>query len=566
MQRLLSFLLLFPSLCVAEIGYRITVDPASRSIRVAVQTTDAGVAPTFRIPAWCPGFYFIQNYPSKISDVRATDASGRALEVSRDGKYGWKVANPGNGVVTLSYSVLGDDGGLGFFGVSVHPHTAFINGPAALMYVEGKKTEPTTLELKLPSNWEVATTMRQDDQRWRADDYDELIDHPIQVGTFERRKFAAAGIPFEAVFVSESERFNVSIEREGQVMKAISEAVIKVFGKAPFKRYMYLVHLSRGTFDGGLEHRACNVINTADTKELGIADLYAHEFFHAWNVKQMRPKGLGPFDYTQPVRTGLLWFFEGVTDYYAYRCTFQARQMSPAEMLDNFAYSFDELLRSNRRKSLTLEDIGRQTWEHGGFGVGDYSYYTGGLVAGLLLDIKLRSVTQGAKSLDDVMRDVYERFRLPGPGMDEDEIRATLVRLGAAELGSLYDRLARSTEVLPLDVLSLAGFEYLRPQAAFQELGFAIEDNTVTDVSKELDVMGLKEGDQIISVQERPLSTEAFAGIAGEYALRVRRGASETTLSLRPVGRRAEAPMLRVNPFAPAAFQRVGANFLALQK
>ncbi|MBV6457033.1 MAG: hypothetical protein HONBIEJF_00138 [Fimbriimonadaceae bacterium] len=566
MRRLLSFLLLLlPALATAEIGYRITVDPPARSIRVAIQADDLGDAPTFRIPAWCPGFYFLQDYPAKLSDVRATDAAGRPLSIARDGKYGWTVANPSKGPVTLSYSVLGDDGGLGFFGVSVHPHTAFINGPAAMMYVDGKKTEPTTLELRLPTDWEVATTMRQDDQRWRADDYDELIDHPIQVGKFQRRRFAAAGIPFEAVFVSESGRFNVSMDREVQVMKAVSEASIKLFGKAPFKKYMYLVHLSRGSFDGGLEHRACNVINTADARELGIADLYTHEFLHAWNVKQMRPKVLGPFDYTQPCRTGLLWFFEGVTDYYAYRCTFQARQLAPNAMLDTFAYSIADLEGSSRRKSLTLEDVSRQTWENGGFGVGDYSYYTGGLVAGLLLDVKLRSQSQGSKSLDDVMRDLFARFQLPGPGMEEDEIRSTLVRIGGGEMAGLYDRVARSTQPLPIELFDLIGMQYLRPQETYLDLGYAIEDNMVTDLEKEIEALGLKDGDQIITVQERPFGDEAFAGVRGDYTMRVRRGASETTLELRPVQRRATAPMLRINPFAPVAFRRLGTAYLALK-
>ncbi len=451
----------------AELKYTLTPDPRARSIRVTL-TLDSTeqTQQEFRIPAWCPGFYFLQNYERKISDVRATDAGGNALAVrkSPSDPRSWEVDNPNCEKMTLSYRVLGDDGGLGFFGVNVVGHTAFVNGPAAFLYPTGRKGERCTLRLALPQGWDAATGMdRGEDGVYVAGDYDELLDHPLQLGHFARRSFEVEGIPFEAVFVSLDGTYAPNLDTVAAELKRISRPAIVMMGGAPFKRYVYLVHLAIGGFSGGLEHRASTVLAVGNYAGLQLDHLAAHELFHVWNVKHIRPKVLGPFDYTKPVRTTNLWFAEGVTDYFAFLHVYRSRDRGEAWLLDGLADEITQLQSGETRKSKTLEDTSTQAWENGGFGIGDLSFYTKGCVVGLIFDAVIRGRTQGQKSLDDVLRLLYARHRLPNPGFEEDGILKALNEVSGLDLTELYRRMVRSTEEIPYEHLKLIGLRLVSP-------------------------------------------------------------------------------------------------------
>lgn len=417
---------------------------------------------TLRIPAWCPGFYVLRDYQTKIYDFAAND--GSSLSVFRPDSRGWRFRVREKGTVTVSYRVKGDDSGLGFFGVHVRPQGAFLNGPAAYMYVEGRLTEKAKLRVDLPPNWDIAVPLDQKNGEYLAEGYDELADSPIEVGAFERRKFEVSGIPFEAIYVSPNGRYP-DLDKSVAELAAVCAPAIRMFGGAPFKRYIWFIHLAVGGFDGGLEHRASNVIATPMNMLNDLGTLTSHEFFHAWNVKQIRPKVLGPFSYAEKVRTGNLWFAEGVTDYYAHLTRRLADLSSEAELLEGLGSEIDSLQASRTRRTKTLEDICRQTWEDSGFGVGDLSYYTKGLVVGLLLDAAIIDATDGEKCLDDVMRLLYSRHRLPKPGYEEDGIRSAINEVAGVDLGGLYDRMVRSTAELPYENLRSIGLEVLSPSS-----------------------------------------------------------------------------------------------------
>jgi predicted metalloprotease with PDZ domain len=326
------------------------------------------------------------------------------------------------------------------------------------MYIDGRLTEPTHLKVNLPEGWKIATAADPDaDGGYKAGGYDELVDHPIQMGSFESRKFEVAGIPFEVVFVSKDQRYLCDLDAEAAQLKTIAAPAIRMFGGAPFKRYIFFLHLAVGDFNGGLEHRACNVIATYNSKGLGLDDLAAHEYFHAWNVKQIRPKILGPFDYSSKQRTGNLWFAEGVTDYYAQVTTYRSGLKDKDWLYRQLSNNVAELQHSRNRLKYSVADASKLAWENGGFGVGDLSYYTKGLLAGWVLDAAIRNATDGAKSLDDVMRTMYQRYRLPKPGFGENEILATINEISGVDLTALYNRLINSTEELPYGELAKIG-------------------------------------------------------------------------------------------------------------
>lgn len=464
MRRLALLLALFPALGRADINYVVKPIPTSGRIQVTIDLEKPGPRETFRIPAWCPGFYFLENFERKIDRFRAFDEDGKPLPVSHGDVRAWRVDRGAAARVRVQYEVVANDGGLGFFGALCQSDRAFINGASTFMYVEGRKSEPTQVRLDLPAGWEVATGATTDKEgRLIAGDYDELIDHPIQLGRMIRRKFTVRDIPFEVVFVAPGATPACNVDEETQRLKQVVAPAIDLFRGASFKRYVFILHLAVGNFDGGLEHRASTVIATPDTSHLGIDDLAAHEYFHAWNVKQIRPVELGPFDYTQPVRTSSLWFSEGVTDYYAKITTYRSGLWDPQRLLLELGENISELQNSDNRRSITLADTSRRAWENGGFGVGDLSYYTKGLIAGFLFDAAIRQASQGTKSLDDAMRALYAAHHLPRPGFTEAELQAAISTTAGKDLSAMFRRIVNSTEEMPYEVLDGLGLMVAEP-------------------------------------------------------------------------------------------------------
>ncbi|MBI1755502.1 MAG: hypothetical protein HYR64_00150 [Fimbriimonas ginsengisoli] len=219
--------------------------PASRTLLVSITLQPKSDEVTFRIPAWCPGYYFILNYQNKLSGFSAVDPEGHPLEVEHADPRAWQVIDPGHRPITVSYRIMSDDPGLGFFGVNVRAAGAFVNGAAAFLYADGYQTEPDRLHVDMPEGWAIATAMdHAGETDFAAAGYDELIDHPIEMGRFARRTFKVLGIPFEAVFVA-PDRANCNIEAETERLRELSVPAIRMFGSAPFRHYIYIVHLPR---------------------------------------------------------------------------------------------------------------------------------------------------------------------------------------------------------------------------------------------------------------------------------------------------------------------------------
>lgn len=529
-----------------DVQYRASVDPAARTIRMRVELTAANAEELFQIPAWSPGYYHILEFQKQISDVRATNLSGEALKVSRSGDRGWKVQNPSKEPIIFTYRVFGSDAGLGFFGVHVGQNNAFINGAAGYIYAPNHMTEPHRAEFNLPFGWDIATSLPEQDapnevKLYEAANYDDLIDHPVQMGKFTRKTFTAAGIPFEAIWVSE-EPIASNLDEETKRLEMGSLPAIKMFGGAPFKKYLYIIHLSVGDFAGGLEHRASCVLAVRNTPAVGLDDLATHEFFHAWNVKNIRPKVLGPFDYTQPVRTGNLWFAEGVTDYYSKLHAYQAGQRSLGWVLDSLSNEIEDLQRSQVRLTKSIEQACKETWESSGFGYGDLSFYTKGQLIGLIFDSAIRKSTKGQKSLNDVMRLMMSKYSLPKPGYEEDGILKAMNEVTGTDMSALYKKCAQSTEELPYDQLSSLGLRAVIPDQFYVDPQYQLDEAfKVIQVAPSIKASGLQEGDTVVS-----------ATVSGDSTIQVSVLRKKKPLTITTAGRRYKAVdyRLQIDPFA----------------
>jgi predicted metalloprotease with PDZ domain len=543
--------LLLAAATQADIYYTATPNISSRDMRITLKLDEPTGQAAFDIPAWTPGFYFILNYQDKISDFAAADPLGNALEVRHIDRQ-WVVKNPAKTPITVSYRVTGDDPGLGFFAAHVDNQTAYINGAGTFMYVEGRMTEPCHLKVRMPDGWQVATAMDPDSDEGfeAATGYDEFIDNPVQMGIFERRDGVVEGIPFSVVFVA-PRGLRCDADEESARMFTESAPAIRMFGEAPFKRYLYIVHLEVGNFSGGLEHRASNVIAMPNSAPLHLDELATHEYFHAWNVKQIRPSVLGPFDYTKPAITANMWFIEGVTDYYAYMTAHRSGVLPDGWLLDRLGAQIEELQGGHTRTEITLEQSSRRAWESGIGVIGDFSYYVKGLVCGLMFDARIRAETNGAKSLDDVMRLLYKRHKLPQPGMDEDEIRRTINEVAGVDLSELYNRLVKSTNEVPYAELKRMGLRVVSPNLPIRGFGFMTNGNVVYGVSSQADNAGLQDGDRIVSIEGRPFRRiGALANVDASYTAVIDRKGRILTLHLPIVDSSTFEYRLEPDPFA----------------
>lgn len=488
----------------ADVDYTVRPVPAAKTYAVSMKLSNPGETERFNIPAWCPGFYFLLDYNRRIYDVAATGDDGARLKIQWSGGHMFTVYNPTKTKFTVSYRVMGNDPGLGFFRAHLRTNIGFINGPSTFMYATDHMLEPHRVKFNMPAaDWDVATAMESPvPGLYESEGYDEFVDHPFQLGKFVRKKFEVQGMPYEAIFVADG-AIRANVDEETERLKQASLPALKMMGKAPFKRYVYFVHLEVGDFAGGLEHRASNVIAVENFKSLRLDSLATHEYFHAWNVKQIRPDMLGPFDYSKEQRNPNIWFSEGVTDYYAYIHAYQAGFLTRSQLFDQLTNEIEELQASNVRKRLTLEEVCKQTWENGGFGVDDLSYYTKGMVIGLVADAALRSKTKGEKSLDDLMRTFYDRYHLPKPGFPVNAIKDEMVAMAGPEMGDMYDTMVRSTKEMPFEVLKDMGLRLLIPGQTYTEPYYVLDGkNKVVNASTTNMVSPLEDGDVVLGAKE----------------------------------------------------------------
>jgi predicted metalloprotease with PDZ domain len=499
-------------------------DPSQQAflMEYTFQGIDSGTLKV-AIPTWTPGWYQTMPYSEGIRDMQAENERGEPLSIQPVNHYSWRIDTGGAQRVLLRYRVLAREEGMGFFGVAMGPHHAFINGAAAFVYEMDAKNVPHEVRFRLPVGWQVATAMdfaSQSEQgpfgdvrdTFIAANYDELIDDPIQMGHFEVREFRARGVPMRVVFASETGNILCNMDRITADFQRIASVGIDLFGSAPFKRYLFIVHLSNRGFAGGLEHLKSTVLNVPDRRDLNINALAAHEYFHAWNVKRIRPKVLGPFDYTQPVRTRALWWCEGVTDYYAYLLLLRAGLMGERDFWQEMEREIFTLENNPAQARVSLEEASWNVWEGNGMGYGGLSYYNKGKVVGFLLDVYIRGVTGNRKSLDDVMRFLMERYSYPKPGFEEDGILQAINRVVAQDVSVLYRRMVASTEPLPYDeILKYIGYRLERQSTSTTYFGAtSMVDQVGRVIIQAVEsqspafLMGLRAGDIVMEVDEEP--------------------------------------------------------------
>ncbi len=466
--------------CLAEriqpasptIDYLLRLDghrPNHFSVRITAPRPDS-TSISFAIPAWTPGYYQILHFEAGIDRVRARDEAGHDLPIRRADARIWTVGTSGTvgRTICLTYDVAGMDKGLGFFGSALHDdlRIGYVNGASAFMYVVGMTQAPVSLSILAPRDWKQVTplTPAQTAGTYSASTYDELVDSPIQLGEFYTFEFHVGPLPVRCVLAGSPP---VNAQHVSAVLRSIVQEAIGLFGSAPFDHYVFFYHIGHAGFNGGLEHRNSSVIHLLSPIGDGDDDEFvttsAHELFHAWNVKYLRPQGLGPFDYNTIVRTRSLWFAEGVTDYYADLLTVRAG-LRTVEWFDSQMWERIRQLNSTpSRGRITLEQASYHAWEGQSEGYEGMSYYVKGSLVGFYFDLRIRSATGGDRSLDDVLRELARLYGRRNMAYPESAPLDALRSVCSVNLTSNYNTYVCGTQDIDWhEVFLAAGFRLLR--------------------------------------------------------------------------------------------------------
>ena len=467
-----------------SIRYRITpVSPQAHLFEVTCTVADPDPqGQQFALPAWIPGSYLVRDFARHIVSIRAVqgrggkDGSGAPVELVKLDKHTWRAAPVAAGAITVICEVYAWD--LSVRGAHLDTTHAFFNGTSVFLRVLGKESRPCDVEIVAPRGaryrkWEVATAMRRNGApawgfgAYTASDYDELIDHPVELGSFTRKSFRAMGVPHEIVITG---RHRADMSRLCRDMQRICEQHIDFFrSPAPMDRYVFLVS-ALGDGYGGLEHRASTalVCSRNDLPTPGMQEasegyrtflgLVSHEYFHTWNVKRIKPAVFTPYDLNRENYTTLLWAFEGITSYYDDLALVRSGLISREQYLESLGRGITQLLRTPGRHKQTVTESSFEAWtkyyrqdENSPNAI--VSYYGKGSLAALCLDLFIRSRTDGRKSLDDVMRALWRQHGLTGKGVPEDGVERLAEAVTRLKLKPYFDRWLRSTAELPLAAL-----------------------------------------------------------------------------------------------------------------
>ncbi len=461
-------------------------DPAAHLFEVTL-TVDAPdpEGQVLALPAWIPGSYMIREFARNIVRIKA-ESAGHGIAISKLDKHTWRAA-PCERRLVVTYEIYAWD--LSVRAAHLDQTHGFFNGTSVFLSVSGQEKLPHVVDIRHPDDaackqWRVATALpelkakRYGFGTYIASDYDELIDHPVEMGMFDLATFKAHGVPHDIVITGRVP--NLDMARVTADLKKICEAQIALFEpntkRAPVDRYVFMTMVV-GDGYGGLEHRASTALicSRADLPVKGrkeMSDGYrtflglcSHEYFHTWNVKRIKPSVFAPYDLRVEGYTSLLWLFEGFTSYYDDLMLVRSGAIDEAAYFKLVAKTINGVLRGSGRTKQSVAESSFDAWvkyyrqdENAPNAI--VSYYTKGSLIALALDLTIRGKTAGRKSLDDVMRALWQRYgrdfysgQAHGMGVDEAAAEALFDEVTGLKLKRFFDRYVRGVDDLPFDKL-----------------------------------------------------------------------------------------------------------------
>jgi predicted metalloprotease with PDZ domain len=443
--------------------------PESHKYHVELQTEGWNVDTlSLKLPKWTPGYYQIMDYAKALENIALKDDKGSNISFEKVSDNTLRITGAKKKTLILSYDVRTTRK---FVATSyVDAEHAYIIPGASFFYVDGNLDQPVHVVIKNPPWRDVATgliPLKGNTHEFTAPDFDTLYDCPLLIGNLESLpSFKVKGIDHK--FIGYKLGSFDKIDFISKLQK-ISDAAANVIGDIPFDQYTYI---AIGPGRGGIEHLN-NTTVSFDGNELKTPDainrmmnFLAHEYFHHYNVKRIRPLELGPFDYEKGSRTNMLWVSEGLSVYYEYLIVRRAGLADERTLLGNLEHNINNIENNTGKHFQSLEQASYNTWKDGPFGTqGDepgksISYYEKGPVVGLLLDFTIRHATNNTKSLDDVMKFVYWKYyKRAGRGFSDAEFQQACEEVAGIPLTEVFEYVNTTKD---LDYTKYLGFAGLK--------------------------------------------------------------------------------------------------------
>jgi predicted metalloprotease with PDZ domain len=525
-------LLFFARPAGATIGYHISLKNPEQhlfhvSMEIPAQAADQEII--VALPAW-NALYQVRDFSYRVRDVRARNSARTAipLQVLMLDKQTWKISllsvdsGAGTGLnadaraATLDYSIEWDDPGP--FNSQLNAHHAFVNFAEVLMYIPTRRAEEAQVRFDdVPEGWRVAAELPAGStpNSFVAASYDKLVDAPAEAGKYAEFAFDEAGSHFRVIVDGKDWR-RESLE---SILRDITKYEVHLMGGAPFTQYTFFFHF--GPYPevggGGMEHSNCTAISSSSGD--AAASVAAHELFHAWNVKRIRPQTLEPVDYTKEMYTRALWFAEGVTSTYGSYTLERSGLWTKDQFYADLAGQIGELDSRPARLWQSVEESSLDAWLEG---YDEYrrpersiSYYNKGQIAGDMLDLAIRDATDNHKSLDDVLRRMNEEYAKRGRFYDDSQAVETVAeQVAGVKFDEFFRRYVAGTDEIPYEeFLNAAGLDLKVERRAAPEFGFwttrpsADAQTLVAQVvpGSTAEAAGLKAGDAVVTLNGQPL-------------------------------------------------------------
>lgn len=517
-----------------SIAYRVAMPEPTNHLFEVTLTVQGWLSDRLdlKMPVWTPGSYLVREYARHLQDFTAT-AGDRSLFWRKISKNHWQIDALGVGEITVRYRIFANE--LTVRTNHLDATHGFFNPAALCFYIPGFKDCPIEIAIEPPANWIVTTPLPLVENQlntYRAADFDTLVDSPFEIGQHQVYGFQVNDKSHEFAIWGQG---NADVDRLISDTRKIIQVESDLFGGLPYDRYIFLLHLSASAF-GGLEHKnSCTLIYSrfgfqASEKYDRFMQLVAHEFFHLWNIKRIRPIALEKFDYDQENYTPSLWFSEGTTSFYDLNIPFRAGIYDAQTFLSAFSKEITRYLNTPGRLVQPLAESSFDAWiklyrRDANSDNSQISYYLKGEMITLLLDLLIRARSNNQRSFDDVMRSMWQQFGKDEIGFTPEQLQQTIEQVADTDLSEFFDRYLHTTAELPFD-------EYLEPfglklQAETENLppftGMTVKSENGREMIKFVEAnspaqkAGIDPGDELLAIDGLRVTAEQLGDRLQNY-------------------------------------------------
>jgi len=517
----LAAIIALPALCApaqdsvgasSEFGARYTVsltNPTKHLLTVKIELPSGSDQRDLQLPVWY-ALYQVRDFSQYVTELHGTSSSVsiRKLNSSR-----WRIGGAENGA-EVEYEVFANDPGP--FGAELNPHHAFFNLAEILMYPTDARGPMHIRFANVPSGWLIATALSSLANGYAARNYDELVDSPVEIGKFEESDFDEGGGHYRVIIDAVPGDYDMS----GIVstLRSIVDAETVWMSDRPFNTYVFFYHFPRGTRGaGGMEHANSTAIGinsqTLARNPQALAEITAHEFFHLWNVKRIRPQSLEPVDYAREDYSDALWFSEGVTSTVEDYALLRAGLLDEQGYFEHLGKAITELEQRPAHLTQSAEESSIDTWleKYPNYNSPErsISYYNKGELLGVMLDLKLRDASGGTESLRDLFQWMNANYAKKGLNFEDSEgVRRAAETISHANLNSFFDKYVSGTDEIPWsEYFNTVGLQLVTQKVEVADPGFVATRNfdsplTVDSVAENSRAKkaGLAEGDIVLRV------------------------------------------------------------------